>query len=124
MPTKLFAPTSASSATSTHLQRTISQLQLSGWFAHTLKIWRKITLLSLLCSLVCEISEGQQVLDPEEPEVKIGNELCLFILLTKLNMDQTFPNVYIMFCIYLCMMITNCEGDRSFLKLARIKNQL
>ena len=29
-----------------------------------------------------------------------------------------------MFRIYLCMMITNCEGKRFFSKLARIKNQL
>ena len=76
-------------------------------------IWRKIVELIIFVSFV-KSSQGQQALAPEEPKVKIGNELRLFILLTKLNLDQTFPNVYIMFRIYLCMMITNCEGEILF----------
>ena len=66
-------------------------------------------------------TQDLQTLASKEPNV---NELRLFLLLTELSLDQTFPNVYIMFPIYLCMMITNCEGERSFSKLARIKNQL
>ena len=69
-------------------------------------------------------TQDLQTLASKEPNIKIGNELRLFLLLTELSLDQTFPNVYIMFRIYLCMMITNCEGERSFSKLARIKNQL
>ena len=60
-------------------------------------------------------AEGQQalIISPNEPEVKYSNELHMYLLLTELSLDQTFPNVYIMFRIYLCMMITNCEGKRS-----------
>ena len=69
-------------------------------------------------------AKGQQALASNEPEVKIGNELRLFLLLTELSLDQTFPNVYNMFRIYLRMMITNSEGESSYSKLGWIKNQL
>uniref|UniRef100_A0A3B1JF76 TTF-type domain-containing protein n=1 Tax=Astyanax mexicanus TaxID=7994 RepID=A0A3B1JF76_ASTMX len=41
-----------------------------------------------------------------------------------LNLQSTFPNVYIALRLFLTVPITNCEGERSFSKLARIKNEL
>ena len=40
-------------------------------------------------------TQVQQTLASKEPDVNIGNELRLFLLLTELSLDQTFPNVYI-----------------------------
>ena len=40
------------------------------------------------------------------------------------NWIETFPNVNVALRIYLCMMVSNCSGERSFSKLKRIKNGL
>ena len=37
-------------------------------------------------------------------------------------MQSCFPNVEILLRVYLCMMVTNCTGERSFSKLRRINN--
>ena len=37
---------------------------------------------------------------------------------------DTFPNVEIMLRMYLVFMVTNCSGERSFIKLKFIKNRL
>jgi len=37
---------------------------------------------------------------------------------------SVFPNVGIALRLYLTLQVTNCEGDRSFSTLARIKNHL
>ena len=37
---------------------------------------------------------------------------------------QTLLNVDIVLRIYLCMMTSNCSGERSFSRLKRIKNEL
>jgi len=44
-------------------------------------------------------------------------ELSMYMLLSSLNLCQTFPNVFIALHIYLCMMVSNASGERSFLKL-------
>lgn len=48
------------------------------------------------------------------------------MLKTMVNLDlqSTFPNVYIALRLFLTLPITNCEGERSFSRLARIKNEL
>ena len=51
-------------------------------------------------------------------------ELRLFLLLNDNDWIETFPNVNIALRIYLCMMVSNCSGERSFSKLKRIKNEL
>ena len=37
-------------------------------------------------------------------------------------MQACSPNVEILLRVYLCMMVTNCTGERSFSKLRRINN--
>ncbi|XP_060874012.1 uncharacterized protein LOC132947797 [Metopolophium dirhodum] len=40
------------------------------------------------------------------------------------KLAETFPNVEVATRIFLCLMITNCSGERSFSQLKRIKNEL
>ena len=40
------------------------------------------------------------------------------------KVEAAFPNVETIFRLYLCMMVTNYSGERSFSKLKRIKNVL
>ena len=40
------------------------------------------------------------------------------------DLKSVFPNIDIMLRIYLCMMVSNCSGERSFSKLKIIKNRL
>ena len=51
-------------------------------------------------------------------------ELNYFTLIKENNIDTIFPNIDNLLCIYLCMMVTNCTGERSFSKLKLIKNYL
>ena len=51
-------------------------------------------------------------------------ELNYFTLIKENNIDTTFPNTDNLLRIYLCMMVTNCTGERSFSKLNLIKNYL
>ena len=46
------------------------------------------------------------------------------ILLHDEGLADTFPGVYVALRIYLSMMVTSCSGERSFSKLALIKNYL
>ena len=45
-----------------------------------------------------------------------------FILRQKIL--STFPNVYVALRLFLTLPVSNCEGERSFSKLKRIKNEL
>ena len=51
-----------------------------------------------------------------------AEELRMYRLLMDNNLESCFPNVEIALRIYLCLMISNCTGERSFSKLKRIKN--
>ena len=51
-------------------------------------------------------------------------ELNYFTLIKENNIDTTFPNTDNLLRIYLCMMVTNCTGERSFSKMKLIKNYL
>ena len=44
--------------------------------------------------------------------------------ISDLGMKSTFPNVYVALKMFLTLPVTNCEGERSFSALARIKNKL
>lgn len=58
-------------------------------------------------------SDGQNVPPPK----------CLKTILD-CRLQSTFPNVYIAIRLYLTLPVTNCEGERSFSQMARIKNEL
>lgn len=49
-------------------------------------------------------------------------ERVYYKLITENNLQHVFPNIEIALRIYLCLMVTNCSGERSFSKLKRIKN--
>ena len=51
-------------------------------------------------------------------------ELRMYRLIMANKMEIVFPNTWIALHIYLCLMISNCSGERSFSKLRRIKNEL
>ena len=51
-------------------------------------------------------------------------EIDISLQLIENELEEAFPNVVIMFRIYLCMFVTNCKGERSFSKLKLLKNHL
>ena len=48
----------------------------------------------------------------------------IFEMIWKLGLATTFPNVYIELRIFLTLPVTNCEGERLFSTLSRVKNKL
>ncbi|XP_074029260.1 uncharacterized protein [Leptinotarsa decemlineata] len=66
--------------------------------------------------------------DVDEKELLMECEHFKHYLMQKLlksnNLAATFPNVEIALRIFLCLMITNASGERSFSKLELIKNEL
>ena len=40
------------------------------------------------------------------------------------DLESTFPNVSIALRMFLCLMISNCSGERSFSRMALVKNKL
>ena len=53
-----------------------------------------------------------------------GFEIGMYEQIRENDLNEAFPNVCIMFKIYLCMFVTNCKGERSFSKLKLILNYL
>ncbi|XP_059156041.1 zinc finger MYM-type protein 1-like [Physella acuta] len=51
-------------------------------------------------------------------------ELEMLMFLNRFKCIQSFPNVHIALRIYLCMMTSNCSGERSFSKMKKIKSDL
>ena len=51
-------------------------------------------------------------------------EIQMFRLINESKFMPAFPNVSVVFRLYLCLMISNCSGERSFSVLKRVKNQL
>ena len=51
-------------------------------------------------------------------------EKWMYTVMSKNELKSAFPNIDIMLRIYLCMMVSNCSGERSFSKLKIIKNRL
>ena len=58
----------------------------------------------------------------EDDANKEAEELRMHRLLMDNNLESCFPNVEIALRIYLCLIISNCTGERTFSKLKRIKN--
>jgi hypothetical protein len=54
---------------------------------------------------------------------KCDSPLLQISLLHENDLHSTFPNVSVALRIYLSLMITNCSGERSFSKMALIKNK-
>ena len=57
-------------------------------------------------------------------EISHTFEIDMYIQIIENELEEAFPNVAIMFKVYLCMFVTNCKGERSFSKLKRLKNHL
>ena len=51
-------------------------------------------------------------------------EIQMFKFINENEFMHAFPNVSVVFRLYLCLMISNCSGERSFSVLKRVKNQL
>ena len=51
-------------------------------------------------------------------------EIDMFQQIEHNDLIEAFPNVNIMFKMYLCMFVRNCTGERSFSKLKLILNYL
>ena len=51
-------------------------------------------------------------------------EIQMFRFINENEFMHAFPNVFVVFRLYLCLMIFDCSGERSFSVLKRVKNQL
>lgn len=107
---------------------------------------------SFLADISCSKEEIQQHVKllmeiyPEDVNFDLTDELLHFHMYVKQNYTSTeelpqshadlyriihtekiqtaFPNVEAILRLFLCLMVTNCSGERSFSKLKRIKNEL
>ena len=76
-------------------------------------------------TLVAELIQFAAFMRTQKPvTVNESAELTMYRLLSSLNLSQTFPNVEIGLRIYLCMMVSNASGERSFSKLGIVKGEL
>ena len=60
----------------------------------------------------------------QDEDDKTSYEFIMFLDLKKNELIETFTNEKIALRIYLCMMVSNCTGERSFSKLKRLKSYL
>ena len=72
----------------------------------------------------CEHLKHYMSLASAKTSVGLPSMSGLYAMIKKDNLESTFPNVEIALRIFLCMMVTNCTGERSFSKLKLIKNEL
>uniref|UniRef100_A0A673NLW3 TTF-type domain-containing protein n=1 Tax=Sinocyclocheilus rhinocerous TaxID=307959 RepID=A0A673NLW3_9TELE len=56
----------------------------------------------------------------DEPKIPLN----MLQTMINLNLQSTFPNVHIALKLFLTLPVTNCEGERSFSKMSRVKNEL
>ena len=49
-------------------------------------------------------------------------EIQIFWFINENEFMHAFPNVSVIFRLYLCLIISNCSGERSFSVLKRVKN--
>jgi len=76
-------------------------------------------------TLVAELIQFAAFMRTQKPvTVSESAELTMYRVLSSLNLSQTFPNVEIALRIYLCMMVSNASGERSFSKLGIVKGEL
>jgi len=52
----------------------------------------------------------------------LSNVFALYQIIKLEKIRSVFPNVEIILRLFLCLMVTNCSGERSFSKLKRIKS--
>ncbi|XP_066945278.1 uncharacterized protein [Macrobrachium rosenbergii] len=52
-----------------------------------------------------------------------STELIVYRMLLQHGLKEVFPNVEIAYRLYLCLMVSNCTGERSFSKLKLIKDE-
>ena len=81
----------------------------------------KLSLFEELLQFI-ELLKSHLSLDISKTDVPV--ELQYYRLLSENSSDVCFPNLDIVLRIYLSMMVTKCNVDRSFSKLKRIKNKL
>jgi hypothetical protein len=67
---------------------------------------------------------GNNIHKPDQHQSGDCIELRMYKLIMSDNLESVFPNIAIALRIYLCLMVTNCSGERSFSKLKRVKNEL
>ena len=65
---------------------------------------------------------GKSVVKQHHSAVSV--DLRIYKLITGANLQTVFLNIEVGLRIYLCLMVTNCSGERSFSKPKRIKNEL
>ena len=80
-------------------------------------------------SLAEELLQFRSILksfENEFHEIRSKNsvELFMYKLIIDKYLKSTFPNVEIMLRIYLCLMVSNATGERSFSRLKHIKSHL
>jgi len=62
---------------------------------------------------------------PTPPSVpRLSNLFALYQIMKNEKIQAVFPNVETILRLFLCLMVTNCSGERSFSKLKRIKSAL
>ena len=71
-----------------------------------------------------ELLQFRGFVNSDEADGGDSTESRMFQVLTENKLQPCFPNVDTLLRIYLAMMVTNCSGERSFLKLKIIKNEL
>ena len=54
---------------------------------------------------------------------KMNKEVQMYKLIKENGLESAYPNVNIVLRIYLSLMVTNCNGERSFSKLKHVKSQ-
>jgi len=60
---------------------------------------------------------------PTPPSVSgLSNVFTLYQITKREKIQVVFPNVETILRLFLCLMVTNCSGERSFSKLKRIKS--
>ena len=53
-----------------------------------------------------------------------SKEINMYNLLIEQDFVSTLPNIEVALRLYLCLMVSNCSGERTFSQLKRIKNEL
>lgn len=114
---------------------------------HRLAAYRNITdhfgvLLNMECedSIAREQADALCTLYPSDLDKNFADEIIQFRsfvqkekdkspkkmlqLLLKHSVHSTFPNTFVALRIFLTLPVTNCEGERSFSQMQRIKNEL
>jgi len=63
---------------------------------------------------------GKPVVEPHQSAESV-DESCVYKLITGANLQTVFPNIEVRLRlrIYLCLMATNCSGERTFLPEAK-----